>query len=198
METETQIAKRQALKEIGLLRGDQKAAIAWLQKDYRGKVHTESGTVIGIGLFNSYYGRSKVIDEWLGILVNFPQLKRLDLTNARITDKGLKQLASLGNLQELTLYGTKVTDPAIGELAPLKSLRSLNGRLHEATGAASVITGVESYFRSYHGCRTQGTFNAPDSSQCPRRRRQYYGRRIEAPRTPQFAGKPYSLEDERD
>ena len=126
LETETQIAKRQALKEIGLLRGDQKAAIAWLQKDYRGKVHTESGTVIGIGLFNSYYGRSKVIDEWLGILVNFPQLKRLDLTNARITDKGLKQLASLGNLQELTLYGTKVTDPAIGELAPLKSLRSLN------------------------------------------------------------------------
>ena len=126
METETQIAKRQVLKEIRLLRGDQEAAIAWLQKGYRGKVYTESGKVVGIGLFNAYYGRSKVTDEWLGILVNFPQLERLNLTNARITAEGLKQLASLGDLQELMLYGTKVTDPAIRELAPLKSLRRLD------------------------------------------------------------------------
>ena len=139
LQTPTQIAKRQVLKEIALLRGDQEAAISWLEEDYRGKVYEESGKVVGIGLFRTYYGRSNVTDEWMGILVNFPRLERLNLHNAHITADGLKQLASLSSLRELTLSGTKVTDRAIEELAPLRSLQSLDLEGTHVTDASMKI-----------------------------------------------------------
>ncbi len=135
LQTETQLTRQQIKQEIARVKGDQQAAISWL-KDHRVKVQTESDEVVYVGLFSTYYSRSKVTDEWLGILVNFPQLEQLNLHNAHITANGVKQLAPLSNLQDLTLSGTKVTDLGIHKLAPLKSLQSLDLERTHVTDAA--------------------------------------------------------------
>lgn len=69
--------------------------------------------------------KTRITDEALSGIGNFPRLVHLDLHRTGITDQGLEHLKNLKHLRYLNLYGTKVTDTGLDSLKELKSLRSV-------------------------------------------------------------------------
>ncbi len=64
-------------------------------------------------------------------------LKKLDLSDTKISDQSLGDLAPLVNLTSLNLARTKITDAAINHVLPLKKLTSLDLSDTEITAAAT-------------------------------------------------------------
>jgi Leucine-rich repeat (LRR) protein len=68
-----------------------------------------------------------VDDQALTLLTQFPKLRKLRISNTKITGKGLAHLAGLSNLQWLDLSDNRaVSDDAMAPLGKLTSLNSLN------------------------------------------------------------------------
>lgn len=65
-------------------------------------------------------------DDDLAIVVRFPRLTTLDLSDTRLTDSGLRRLAGLQRLEELNLTGTAIQGTELASLATLPRLRSLD------------------------------------------------------------------------
>jgi Leucine-rich repeat (LRR) protein len=81
--------------------------------------------------------RTHINDRGLGFLKALTELRDLDLTYAEhITDAGLAHLRSLKRLERLVLEGTKVSDSGMSSLASLTSLRILNLRCTQITDGA--------------------------------------------------------------
>ena len=78
--------------------------------------------VVGITLYSN-----KVTDADLSYLKPFPQLKRLQLGQGKITDKAFDQIKQLTQLQALSLSGCQdITDKGIAHLAALSKLQTLS------------------------------------------------------------------------
>lgn len=56
---------------------------------------------------------SSLEDEDVALLTCFPEIRKLDLSDTRLSDRGLLKLASLSHLQELYVQGSKVTREGI-------------------------------------------------------------------------------------
>jgi len=86
----------------------------------------------------------KVTDADLKKLVVFGELRRLDLTDARLmTDDALKDLTSLKQLRELTVGRTPVSDAGLKHVAAFGQLRGLGLEETEVTDAGvRDITGL--------------------------------------------------------
>jgi len=69
--------------------------------------------------------RSAITDDGLQQVVDFTQLRTLNLSETSIGDLALDALNTLPHLEVLNLYGTQVTDAGLMKLQKLKSLRRL-------------------------------------------------------------------------
>lgn len=69
--------------------------------------------------------KTRITDDALTSIGNFPRLVHLDLHRTEITDTGLSHLKNLKHLRYLNLYGTKVTNAGLKSLGKMKSLRSV-------------------------------------------------------------------------
>lgn len=70
-------------------------------------------------------GGSKITDDLLKDLSQFPHLIKVQLNNTEISDAGLVHLQTLPYLESLNLYNTKVTDKGINALQGLKHMTKL-------------------------------------------------------------------------
>jgi hypothetical protein len=80
----------------------------------------ESGSVVAIDL-----AETAATDDTLSQLVQFSQLRQLNLRATAITDAGLASLSELTRLEFLGLTATGVTDAGLAELRGLTQLRFL-------------------------------------------------------------------------
>lgn len=80
----------------------------------------ESGSLVAIDLADT-----PATDDTLRHLVQFPELRQLNLRATAITDVGLASLSELHRLEFLGLTGTGVTDAGLAELRGLTRLRFL-------------------------------------------------------------------------
>ncbi|MGZ5134733.1 MAG: c-type cytochrome domain-containing protein [Flavitalea sp.] len=67
----------------------------------------------------------QIDDSSVSIISQYPSLRRVHLTNTRVTDKGLAFLVSLKELHTLNLVGTSVTAKGLLALSKLKNLEHL-------------------------------------------------------------------------
>lgn len=70
-------------------------------------------------------GGTSVTDAGLGVVRQWPQLRRLELP-AAVTDEGLTHLASLESLEQLRVWPARVTNRGLESIANLRCLRSLD------------------------------------------------------------------------
>jgi internalin A len=121
-------------------------SLAWVSNVGGAVIRDSHGAVIGIDLRASWVG-----DSDLGTLADISTLRRLDLSETRISDHGLRELKNASaitdlnlryaelitdqgiaalrtwkHLTRLNLEGTKITDSALQQLAGLTSLEELN------------------------------------------------------------------------
>jgi len=68
---------------------------------------------------------SKIRNDDLRMLVSFPTLELLNLSETPIDDDGLSHVAACKRLKELNLSGTKITDRGLSRLAKLGELTTL-------------------------------------------------------------------------
>ena len=69
---------------------------------------------------------SRLDDDRLSQIGEFPDLRWIDLRNTAVGDSGLVHLAGMEHLEQLTLAGTEISDAGIVHLCTLKSLRELD------------------------------------------------------------------------
>jgi internalin A len=80
------------------------------------------GTVVAVEMIC----RRSATDEKLGVLQQFPDIKRLAAYGGpALTDAGLARLKSLPRLEELDIGSPEITDAGLKHLAECKSLRSV-------------------------------------------------------------------------
>ena len=96
--------------------------LAWVS-DVGGVVtHDPRGSVIAVDLRGSWIG-----DSGLASLANIATLRRLDLSETRITDHGLRMLRSAPAISDLNLrYAELITDQGVSALKTWKHLTRLN------------------------------------------------------------------------
>lgn len=70
-------------------------------------------------------GNTKIEDDWLSVLSEFPNLTRLRLERNQIGNAGIDHLKDLTHLETLNLYGTQVSDEGLSALEEMKSLHRL-------------------------------------------------------------------------
>jgi hypothetical protein len=70
----------------------------------------------------------RVSDHTTALLTQFPELRRLELHDVRVTDVGLRQIAQLPRLKYLCLDGIDHGDAGLAAVATAKSLESLSLR----------------------------------------------------------------------
>lgn len=65
-------------------------------------------------------------NEGMGIIANFTNLRKLEISNNLFDDEGMQYLSPLENLTELRLAYNKITSEGIRNLLPLKNLEELD------------------------------------------------------------------------
>ena len=133
--TETEIRREKIRREIAAVEGDQEEAIKWLNSLGSGELYTKC-SLSKIHMSNVSYGRSPITDDWLEILVNFPDLQELSLHNAHLTDNGIRRLWAVPSLEKLAISGSRLSDQSIIRIAPLVKLRVLSLEGSKITDAA--------------------------------------------------------------
>jgi hypothetical protein len=115
-------------------------AIAFIER-LGGHVERQTGgqdpPVIGVDLH-----KSRVSDDDLAVVRNFPQLQRLNLYGTNVTGPGLMNLQGLRALQLLNLNDTAIGDVALANIRDLPALKELNLRNTRVTdrGLANLQT----------------------------------------------------------
>lgn len=94
------------------------------KKDFSAKDLTELKD-IGNQIISIDMGNSKVKDDDLKNLIQFPHLQKLHLQNIAVGDEGVKQLRGLHYLDVLNLSGTKVSSQTLDEVSGWKNLKKL-------------------------------------------------------------------------
>lgn len=94
------------------------------KKDFSGKDLTELKD-IGKQIISIDLGNSKVKDDDLKNLTQFPHLQKLHLQNIPVGDDGIKQLRGLRHLNVLNLSGTKVSAKTLDEVSDWENLKKL-------------------------------------------------------------------------
>ena len=80
---------------------------------------------IGRQVISIDLGNSRVRDNDLKLVTQFPHLQKIHLQNTPIGDEGIQHLKSLQYLEVLNVSGTKITARTLSEISQWKSLKKL-------------------------------------------------------------------------
>jgi hypothetical protein len=96
------------LSAIDNMVGDERhiTMTGWDKKDYSFLKDKSDAAVVQMG-------NPDVTDATLDLLASFTKLKKLDLSDTKITDQGVMKVSKLPALEELRLERTSVTDAAV-------------------------------------------------------------------------------------
>lgn len=83
---------------------------------------------------SAYLSPVKNADEALANLAMFPEIERVELSDANVSDDGLAHLEVLKRLTELELHSTPITDEGLSHLAALEKLQDLTLSNTQVTG----------------------------------------------------------------
>jgi internalin A len=108
----------------------EKAAIEAIKK-HDGSVKQEGGRVVEVHLF-----QNSVNDATLKELVPLAKIRKLRVSQAKLTAAGIKHLGGMTDLVELQLWNSGIDDAALKELAAMKQLKVLDLSGMKATGAS--------------------------------------------------------------